>query len=238
MASQDRLVTLGGECFEVVFEREESAWPRQAGFYHLFRLNDVRSGRGERLVSLFASEQIKLLNSLYSAHIETARINCVRRGFDSGRLSFDEPYDEHLYKTGLEIKDSDLNPQPLVSDPEIRTFITHKAYWVGYMDSLHPDYPVNFETPEDLEYLGANSTDIRRNVLRLKNQGMLDRVLEGFARATETLITEYEFKKVTEMAQTESTKTRLLVLISHSSKDAELAQALIDLLKDWSGPLG
>ena len=37
------------------------------------------------------------------------------------------------------------------------------------------------------------------------------------------------------MTQTESTKTTLLVLISHSSKDAELAQALIDLLKDATG---
>src|SRR6266403_1175659 len=108
MASENRLVTLGGECFEVVFEREESAWPR-LGSFHLFRLKDVRSGRGERLISIFGSEQIKLLNLRYAAHIELARINAIRRGFDSGQLSFDQPHDKYTYKTGLELKDSDLN---------------------------------------------------------------------------------------------------------------------------------
>lgn len=103
--------------------------------------------------------------------------------------------------------------------------------------------------PQDLEYLGANSTDIRRNVLRLKNQGMLDKVMEGFGRATENLIAEYESTKSTsdesrsrgevhEMTNTEpkpASHHGLSVFISHSSKDAALALALIDLLKDALG---
>jgi hypothetical protein len=150
-------------------------------------------------------------------------------------LRFDEPYDEHTYKVVLELKDPDFDQQPHVSDSEIRQYIIHKAYWLSYMDSEFPDYPINFETPDDLGYLGANSIDIRRNVLRLKNQGMLDKVMEGFGRATEKLIAEYESKKsksiesgsrgkLQEMARPESqSHLGLLVFISHSSKDAALA---------------
>src|SRR2546426_2439160 len=123
-----RLVTLSGECFEALFEREESAQPMRIGSYHLFRLTDIREGRGERLVSVFGPKQIK-------GEIEIARINAIRRAFDSGKLSFDEPYDEYKYNDGVELKDSDFGKQRQVSDSEIRQFLIHKAYWVGHMDS-------------------------------------------------------------------------------------------------------
>ena len=189
-------VTLAGECFEADFEREERHGQR-AGSLHLFRLRDVRSGRGERLVTLFRSDQIKLLNPNYTARVEFVRINIIRRAFDSGKLSFDEPYDEHISKP-LEMNDSDFNQQPLANDPEIRQFIIHKAYWLSYRHPTHPGlYPVSFDTPEDLDYLGASQADIRRNVFRLHNQEMLDKVMERIGRATEKLITAYESKQGT-----------------------------------------
>jgi hypothetical protein len=153
----------------------------------------VRCGRGERLVSLFRSDQIKLLNANYAARVELARINIIRRAFDSGKLSFDEPYDLQAYKP-LEMKDSDFVQQPLVSDPEIRQFIIYKAFWLSYMHPTHPGhYGVNFENPDDLDYLGATQADVGRNVLRLQGQGMLD----NHGRPTEKLIAAYESNQST-----------------------------------------
>ncbi len=239
---ENRFVTFGGECFDAKFEGEERDG-RRIGTVHLFRLRDVRSGRGELLVSLFGSEQIKLLNPSYAARVEVARINAIRRAFDAGKLSFDKPYEEHTYQP-LDMKDSDFKQQPLVGDPEIRQFMMHEAYWVSYRHPTHPgEYPINFETPEDLDYLGATQADIRRNVLRLKNQGLLDKVLDGFGKPTEELIAAYE-SKLNTPADTESggtlhdmptqrpaTHRGLSIFISHSRKDADLAQGLIDLLR-------
>ncbi len=238
----DRFVTLGGECFDVEFRGEERDNQR-AGTQQLFRLHDVRKGRGDRLVSLFRSDQIKLLNPNYASRVEIARINIIRRAFDSGKLNFDEPFEEDAYKP-LVMEDSDFSQQPLANDAEIRQFITHRAYWLSYMDPTNPGvYPISFDTPEDLDYLGATPADIRRNVVRLVNQGMLEKVMDRIGRPTETMIAAYE-SKLNKPADIETPNTLdniskqrppthrgLVIFISHSSKDADLALALIDLLK-------
>lgn len=235
-------VTLSGESFEAEFQGEERDG-RRIGSVHLFRLRDVRSGRGELLVSVFRSEQIKLLNPNYAARVESVRINVIRRAFDAGKLSFDKPYEEHMYQS-LDMKDSDFQQQPLVSDPAIRQFIAHKAYWLSYMHPTNPGlYPVSFDTAEDLDYLGATQADIRRNIVRLVNQGMLDKVMDRIGRPTEKLIAAYESMQQSAASdgdhdtlhgmptQPPATHRGLSVFISHSSKDTDLALALIDLLK-------
>jgi hypothetical protein len=235
-------VTLKGECIEAEFQGEERDG-RRIGSVHLVRLRDVRSGRGELLVSVFTSEQIKLLNPNYAARVELVRINIIRRAFDSGKLNFDEPHEEHMYQS-LDMKDSDFQQQPLASDPAIRQLIVHKGYWLSYMHPTNPGlYPVSFDTPEDLDYLGATQADIRRNVVRLVNQGMLDKVMERIGRPTEKLIAAYESTQqstpiddtrgtLQDMPTQQPARHRgLAVFISHSSKDADLALALIDLLK-------
>jgi hypothetical protein len=239
-------VTLSGECFEAEFQGEERDG-RRIGTVHLFRLRDVRSGRGDMLVSLFGSEQIKLLNPNYKDRVESVRINVIRRAFDEGKLNFDKPYEEHMYQS-LDLKDSDFQQHPLVGDPEIRRFIAHKAYWLSYMHPTNPGlYPVSFDTPEDLDYLGATQADIRRNVSRLLSQGMLDKVMDRIGRPTEKLITAYESAQQSapsdktrdtlhDMPSEQSaTHSGLSIFISHSSKDADLALALIDLLKAGLG---
>lgn len=171
------------------------------------------------------------------------RINVIRRAFDAGKLNFDEPYEEHVYQS-LDMKDSDFQQQPLVSDPSIRQLIVHKAYCLSYMHPTNPGlYPVSFDTPEDLDYLGASQADIRRNVVRLVNQGMLDKVMNRIGRPTEKLIAAYESAQQNTASdgsrdtlrdmppQPSATHRGPSIFISHSSKDVDLALALIDLLE-------
>jgi hypothetical protein len=58
----DKLVTLGGECFDAEFERDQRV-PDRDGDYYLYRLMDLTKGRGELLVSLFRFGPDHLLNS-------------------------------------------------------------------------------------------------------------------------------------------------------------------------------
>lgn len=53
-------------------------------------------------------------------------------------------------------------------------------------------YPIPFDEPADLDYLGASSAEVRRNIQRMVNQGLLEKVLEGHARPTERLLSDYE----------------------------------------------
>jgi len=224
-------VTLSGECFEAEFQGEVPF--RLTGPEHRFRLHDVRRGRPDRLVSLFTSDQIKSPN--YADRIEFVRINVIRRALDSGKLSFDAPLDQQKYEP-LEMRESDFNQQQSsVSDQEIQQYMRHKAYWLSYMHPTVPSfYAVNFENDYDLDYLGTTTGGIRRNVLRLKSQGLLDEVedgagrLIGVGRPTAKLIAEYES---TMSDARPATHRGLSVFISHSSRDAELALGLIDLLK-------
>jgi hypothetical protein len=263
-------VTLGGEYFEVeTWEIDVYRDGQRPGDVQMFGLRDVRSGR-RLLIFIFESDEIKL-NARYPGNAGLARINIVRRAFDSGVLNFDEADGLQNYEyRPLDMQDSDLSQQTLVSDSEIRQFMRHKAYWMSYMHPRYPGFPITFYTPEDLNYLGATEADVDRNVLRLKNQGMLDEVkilrkrpglldimkllhpkykilpkevLNRFVKPTEKLIAAYE-STLNALANTgagdalydlperqSATYRGPFVFISHSSKDAELALALIDLLR-------
>jgi hypothetical protein len=184
MDVEKRFVTLGGECFEAEFQCVQHF--RLTENDYRFRLYDVRSGRGERLVSV--CEPLDLQSGLltHPSRVEF-EINVIRRAFDSGMLSFDHFHDCQTYQP-LIMSEEDVKQQPVRSDEELRLFIIWKAYWLSYRHPSKPGhYSVNFATPVDLDYLGATQADIRRNVFRLHKQGMLE-----FGKPTEKLIVEYE----------------------------------------------
>jgi hypothetical protein len=194
----EKLVTLGGEFFEATFKRKGEANYCDRVSY-LFKLKDLTKDRGERLISLSWCEVTEFDHPDYDyeTRLEHARLNALRRAFDSGILSFDSPYDVRTYRE-LSLADSDFKPQPRVSDQELKLFIMHKAYWVGFRNNPDPHIPpIQFNTLLDLEYLGAKPDDVKRYVWLLGKQGFLDKILEGegLGRPTEKLIELYESKQ-------------------------------------------
>jgi len=122
--SQVRLVTLGGECFEADFQRKDRAANRDGTFY-LFHIRDLKTGRGERLISLFRFGPKEMAAQDYDARLENVRLNTIRRSLDSGATSFEDPYDEDRYKE-LPLTAADFNVQPAASDAEVRQFIIYE----------------------------------------------------------------------------------------------------------------
>ena len=188
-------VTLGGECFEASTRGELDPVDRD-GLLYEFHLADMAKSRGKRLVSVFAAGSLELTLPDYKRRIQSVCLNTIRRAFDSSGFSFDQPDDEHNYRE-LQLSASDFEKQRTRTDAEIRQYLVHKAYWLAYRFPMQPQldgiiYPIPFDEPADLDYLAVTSTDIRRNIRRLADQGYLEKVLEGHARPTERLLSQYE----------------------------------------------
>jgi hypothetical protein len=183
-------ITRNGECFEATLESTDR-WPNRDGIFYLFRLKDLVKNRGTRLVSLGRFGPKDLLDPQYDSRIEAVRFNALRRAFDQGELSFDN-LDERGCKE-LRLSYSDFQPQAASSDPEVRQFIMHKAYWCF---QIAHQYLVQFDSPLDLEYLGVDSNVVRRNVVFLKGKGLLEQnQFPGVSRASMELIEAYEAKQ-------------------------------------------
>lgn len=200
-------VTLGGECFEV--SPQDKVDPvNRLGLLYKFHLTDLKKKRGMRLVSVFATGSVE---TALQGRVETAFINAIRRGFDDGTLTFDDPSDERYYKE-IPLSPSDLKNNVTRTDAEIREYIVHKAYWLAYRFPMQPQpdgiiYPIPFDEPADLDYLGATSAEVRRNIQRMANQGLVEKVQEGHARPTERLLSDYESAEAStprSVAKTES----------------------------------
>jgi predicted nucleotide-binding protein len=201
------VVTLSGECFKAAFQRKETAGDRD-GVLYLFELEDLKGNRGVRLVQLFRSGQDKAMRPNHDAVIDRVRINKIRRAFDSGDLNFDAEYEEHRYQEII-IRSADFEAVPAKADTEIRQFIKHKAYWLGYRFNPHssPLLPVELDTPVDLEYLGVKNDSVIRAVWLLGQEGMLDKIMGGFGRPTHTFINNYERAMNEQEARQESRGT-------------------------------
>jgi pyrimidine deaminase RibD-like protein len=195
MTGAVRLVTVGGECFGVA-ARSVLDLRERDGLLYKFHLTDMFSDRGIRRVSVFAAGTLEIVLPNYKSRVGTACVNAIRRAFDAGILRFDAPFDEQHY-TQLQLSELDFENQRARTEPEIRQYIIHKAYWLAYRFPAQPEetgiiYPIPFDEPADLDYLGVTAADVRRNVKRLANQALLEKVLEGHARPTELLLSKYE----------------------------------------------
>ncbi len=109
----------------------------------------------------------------YDARIASVRLNVLRRAFDSGAFSFDSPVDDDRYHE-LRLRVTDFQPQKKVDDETIRQFIKFGAYCLAFKFApSRPNVFVDFDCPEDLDYLGVKSDDIGRNIWFLTEKDYL-----------------------------------------------------------------
>src|SRR5271157_1206783 len=166
------LVTIGGECFEAEFLGAGDSGGRDGVLYR-FRLRDVLKDRGERLVSMFRTGTERVSMENYDARTTSVRLNVLRRAFDSEVFSFDSPFDSDRYHELL-LRLADFEPQKKADDEAIRQFIKFGAYCLAFKFApSRPNVFVDFDCPEDLEYLGVKSDDIGRNIWFLTEKGYL-----------------------------------------------------------------
>src|SRR5208282_446839 len=143
------------------------------GISYCFRLRDLLKDRGERLVSMFRTGTERVSMENYDARIASVRLNVLRRAFDSGAFSFDTPVDDDRYHE-LRLRLSDFQAQKSADDETIRKFIKFGAYCLAFKFAPNrPNVFVDFDCPEDLDYLGVRSDDIGRNIWFLTEKGYL-----------------------------------------------------------------
>ena len=187
-----RLVTRSGECFDVQPQGTDRGGNRD-GILHYFHLIDLVKSRGMRMVSVFRGGPRDFYAPTvaeFDRRIDTVLLNTIRRGFDSGELTFDVPEGATYYKEIL-LSDSDFKPHASASDQEIRQFIVHEAYWLSFRYGKR--LPVQFDSVTDLEYLGVKVEDIRRNQWVLEEEGLLEKSkMSGNGRPTLELVKLYE----------------------------------------------
>jgi pyrimidine deaminase RibD-like protein len=219
-------VTLRGECFQIVLQGKVDPVNRD-GLLYKFHLTDLKKSRGKRLVAVFATGSVETVSQ---GRIEAACINAIRRAFDTGTLSFDHPPDERYYKE-IPLSASDFENQETRTDAEIRQYIVQKAYWLAYRFPMQPHaegivYPIPFDEPADLDYLGTSSAEVRRNIRRMANQGLLEKVLEGHARPTERLLSEFESAE--RSTPSDPVKRNAAAATSSATEDHKFARLAIE----------
>jgi predicted nucleotide-binding protein len=167
------LTTISGQCFEAQYLNVGPAEGRDGVLYY-FRVRDLFEDRGVRSVSIFRSGTERVFMENYDTRIETVRLNVLRRAFDSGTFSFETPVIPDRFHE-LRLTAADFKLQKKASDIVIRRFIKFGAYCLGFKHSPHNanNFYVDFDCPDDLEYLGAQSQDISRNVRLLIEEGFL-----------------------------------------------------------------
>ena len=167
------LVTLSGECFQAEYLGTGDSGGRD-GVLYLFKLKDLLKDRGERCVSLFGTGTDRAAIANYDARVEIVRLNALRRAFDSGVFTFETPVDPDRYHE-LRLNGADFQLQDKADDETIRRFVKFGAYCLGfrYRPNNHPNLFVDFDCPEDLDYLGVRSEDIGRSVWLLTQKGYL-----------------------------------------------------------------
>lgn len=205
-------MTRSGECFEVRPQGKDRAGNRD-GVLHYFHLVDMAKNRGRRRISLYRGgpKDFYVSNiAEFDQKIEMVLLNRIRRGFDSRELTFDESERADSYEE-FSLEPSDFQPQHPSSDTEIRQLILHTAYWLGYRHGLtySPRHLVQFDSDGDLEYLGVEAHDVRRNQWLLEEDGLLEQSnLPGSGVPTSALVKLYEGDNGTNTPSRESEDRR------------------------------
>jgi hypothetical protein len=185
MEQKTHLVTLGGECFEVEF-RDTQINPHRDGVFYLFYITDLKSERGRRLISLVVPSD--------HPGLDNARLNSIRRAFDSGAFSFDDPYDDINFREVPFTLPKIGAPREKANEEEIRQLIMNEAYLLSWKHNRRE--PVQFDSPVDLDYLGVDETAIRQNQWFLEQEGLLEvSAIPGMGRPTQKLIKLFESRQ-------------------------------------------
>lgn len=199
-----KLVTLGGECFEAEYIDVGNAGGRDGVLYY-FKLRDLVKDRGQRNVSMFRSGTDRVFIEDYDKRVETVRWNVLRRAFDSGIFSFDTPVVPDRYHE-LRLGASDFQPQKQADDQTIRRYLKLGGYWMGYKYLPVGQHAyIDFECPEDFDYLGANLQTVYRNLRLLSDKGYFEASVISFpvslkVRPTAKLIEEIESPEIPKAA--------------------------------------
>lgn len=206
------LVTVHGECFDVKFQGEQDAPPH--GILYLFCVTDRLRQRGSRKISVERYGPKDWFTADYDARIECVVLNAIRRAFDSGQISFDLPLDPTSFKK-IRVERSDFQPASSVTDGEIRQLIIHSAYWNSYRGRQGRRFSIQFDSEIDLDYLGVQSEDVRRNQWILEEEGFLEKSnIPGVGRPTLVLVKNYEAKQFA--------TTQTLLPVSENVNDGQL----------------
>ena len=183
------VVTRNGECFDAEFRQIHAALPPDDALYYFYLVDRVKQ-RGMRKVSIRTSGPEEWYSVNFDARLDNVLVNTIRRAFDSGLLTFDVPDDPINYKQVFMDRNA-FNPSPAASDEEVRQFLIHTAYWESYKPGNR--YPVQFDTPANLESLGVTAEEIRRNQWFSAEDGLQERSnLPGMGRPTVSLVKIYE----------------------------------------------
>jgi hypothetical protein len=189
------LVTLGGECFEAAYIDVGNADGRDGVLYY-FKLKDLGKGRGLRNVSMYRSGTDKVFIKDYDEGVEVVRWNALRRAFDFGAFSFETPIVPDRYYE-LRLRATDFQPQNPADDQSIRRYLKFGGYWLGYKYlPVGPNAYLDFDCPEDFDYLGVNLQAVYRNLRLLCDKGYFEASIIWPAslkvRPTARLIDEFE----------------------------------------------
>jgi hypothetical protein len=203
------LVSFGGECFEATYIDVGNADGRDGVLYY-FKLKDLVKDRGMRNVSMFRSGTDRVFIDDYDKRVETVRWNVLRRAFDSGIFGFETPVVPDRYHE-LRLRAADFQPQKQADDQTIRRYLKLGGYWMGYKFLPVGQHAyVDFECPEDFDYLGANLQTIYRNLRLLSDKGYFEASVISFpvslkVRPTAKLIEEVESPEVSKAPATGGT---------------------------------
>jgi len=199
------MVTLVGECFATRFQGEFYDPHRSGGTYVFgFLVDDMVSNRGTfRLLVLIPEVRLYAVQG-FRERQDAICLNAVRSAFDQGSAGFDVTGPSEGKKEFEPSLSSIQKPtgKDQTPDPEVRAYLIHKSYWLGYKYSQDPArYWVDFADPLDVDYLSVSISSIKRNLWLLGEKGLLN-MRGGFStvgKPTHRLIELYESRSLQEI---------------------------------------